>query len=406
MRREDINDAELRLGGDAVLSRIDAAQAFRGPHQSGEKTSRAKLLWLNEVRLNSTTDYIIKGVFHRRDLGILFGPSEVGKSFFYTDLAMHIACDREWRGHRVRAGGVLIVVLEGQRGMQNRLIAQRTDYEGTLPDGTRVPLALWQTPIDFCHGNSKDAQLLVQTVRAEFAEPPCLIVIDTLARAMSGDENNSQDMGRFVRSVDYVREATGAHVLVVHHTGKDVDRGPRGHSSLRAAADLVIEIERLKDASVSVAKIVKQKDGPEGEEFPFTLRQVEIGTDDEGDPITSCLVIPSEVAGGPTLKEPKGQAGIALKALRQAIDQHGEPALTNHHIPRTKVVRTDLWARYCQQLGLTEKTAQADSFERAFRRSRQELQTRESLEFGGISHGSRNDARTRRTRPDKAARPR
>ena len=73
---------------------------------------------------------------------------------------------------------------------------------------------------------------------------------------MTGDENNPRDMAAFIRCVGFVQERTGAHVLVVHHTGKDEGRGPRCHSSLRGAADAAIEITRLKDTSVCVATVV------------------------------------------------------------------------------------------------------------------------------------------------------
>ena len=65
-----------------------------------------------------------------------------------------------------------------------------------------------------------------------------LVVIDTLARAMTGNENAPEDMGRFVAACGRIREACEGHVLIVHHCGKDQARGARGHSSLRAATDV------------------------------------------------------------------------------------------------------------------------------------------------------------------------
>ena len=66
-----------------------------------------------------------------------------------------------------------------------------------------------------------------------FSKPLRLIVIDTLARAIAGgDENKSESMGQLVVHADAIRKETGAHVLFVHHSGKDQARGARGHSSL------------------------------------------------------------------------------------------------------------------------------------------------------------------------------
>ena len=51
---------------------------------------------------------------------------------------------------------------------------------------------------------------------------------------MNGNENSPEDMGKYVASCGRIREAGGTHVMVVHHCGKDLAKGARGHSSLRA----------------------------------------------------------------------------------------------------------------------------------------------------------------------------
>src|SRR5690606_23284637 len=107
--------------------------------------------------------------------------------------------------------------------------------------------------------------------------PPGIIVVDTLARAIAGgDDNSSVDMGVFVNNCGAVQEATGATVLIVHHSGKDAAKGARGHSSLQAATDTEIEI---KDEALTVTK---QRDMGKDESFKFKLRVVEIGRRDDG----------------------------------------------------------------------------------------------------------------------------
>ena len=96
-----------------------------------------------------------------------------------------------------------------------------------------------------------------------------------------GDENSGQDMGAFIRNVDTIRTATGAHICIVHHTGKDTARGARGHSSLRAATDT--EIELTVSESISTAQVTKQRDGKIPAPFSYTLREVVLGTDSDGD---------------------------------------------------------------------------------------------------------------------------
>ena len=75
-----------------------------------------------------------------------------------------------------------------------------------------------------------------------------LVVVDTLARAIAeGDENTADDMGAPIAVLDRVREATGAHVMLIHHTGKDEARGIRGHSSLNGAADMTLHVTKDGD---------------------------------------------------------------------------------------------------------------------------------------------------------------
>ena len=85
------------------------------------------------------------------------------------------------------------------------------------------------------------------------------MVIDTLARSMNGNENSPDDMGKYVASCARIREAGDTLTMVVHHTGKDLARGARGHSSLRAATDVELEVSKGEDGSGNVT-VTKARD--------------------------------------------------------------------------------------------------------------------------------------------------
>jgi hypothetical protein len=72
--------------------------------------------------------------------------------------------------------------------------------------------------------------------------------------------------------------------LLVHHTGKDKQKGMRGHSSMFAAMDAVIEVVRTENGN-RMWRIGKAKDGEDGGENPFRLHVVELDTDEDGDPV-------------------------------------------------------------------------------------------------------------------------
>jgi RecA-family ATPase len=192
-----------------------------------------------------------------------FGPSNTGKSFIILDLCICVASGRAFRDeHEVDQGAVVYVAGEGITGMQNRIEAARR--EGMLHP--EAPLFLCFVPVSLLEPSN--ALKLAESVKAaaEQSDLPCrLVVIDTLSRSMpGGDENSGKDMTVAVQSIDAVRAATGAHVLAVHHTGKDQERGARGHSSLRAAVDTEVEITRPEGSEISTARITKQRDLPMG----------------------------------------------------------------------------------------------------------------------------------------------
>jgi hypothetical protein len=105
-----------------------------------------------------------------------------------------------------------------------------------------------------------------------------------------GDENSGKDMTFAVSTIDAVKQATGAHVAIVHHCGKDEAKGARGHSSLRAAVDAEIEVSRPEGERITTVRVTKQRDLERGEAMPFSLKVIELGTNRRGKPVTSCTV--------------------------------------------------------------------------------------------------------------------
>ena len=154
-------------------------------------------------------------------------------------------------------------------------------------------------------------------------KPRRLIVVDTLNRAMAGgNENSSDDMGKLVEICQAIARHLRCFVLVIHHSGKDVARGMRGHSSLLGAVDTELQV------GDRVIKVTKQRDGEDGIEFGFELEPVTLGQDEDGDPVTTCVVIPASAREKRRMaRKQKGPTGrtqkVVLPALRQFVDDHG-----------------------------------------------------------------------------------
>jgi hypothetical protein len=182
-------------------------------------------------------------------------------------------------------------------------------------------------------------------------------------------------MGAYVRAADAIRAAFDCLVVIVHHSGYSAER-PRGHSSLVGALDVQISIKRDAAGNV-VAELELAKDGATGLQLVSRLNVVEIGRDDDGDPITSCVV---EAADSPS---PDGQARpsarlskgaqIALRALRDAIDECGlEPPASNHIPTGVKAVTVEQWRTYAYRLGVSG-SSEARARQLAFQRAHEAL---------------------------------
>lgn len=330
-----------------------------------------------EIEPARSADALIKGVLYRNTLTAMIGNAGSGKTFFVNDLAFHVAAAIEWRGRKVKHAGVLYIALEGAAGIANRIAALKA-HHNAYGNGEVAPPSfnLSVVSLDLL-GDPDAAQRITKTALA--LGNTGLIVIDTLARSMAGgDENSSIDMGKLIQILDNIRAATGACILIVHHTGKDASKGARGHSSLRAALDTEIEVTKLNNGT-RLAKITKQKDGIDGLEFAFNLHVVELGQDDDGDPITSCVCEPADTV--PAQRKVTGQTKVALDLLKEAIAQGGETPPASNHIPENiSACSVTLWRDYCER-GQMSDPNKPDAFRMAFKRASEKLQ-----ELGIVGH--------------------
>jgi len=226
---------------------------------------------------------------------------------------------------------VVYVAAEGGHGINNRVVAfsRQHDIEGGIPFAA-VPCG-----VDLLNPDADTGPLigLIKVAAERFGMPVKLVVIDTLSRAMAGgNENAPDDMGAYVRNVDRIREVTEAHVMSIHHSGKDAAKGARGHSLLRAATDTEIEVSRDSVTKVVTARVMKQKELPTEGEFAFNLENVELGQDEDGDPVTSCVVTECDAEPAPIGPKLTGKALMGLRKLADCIIDQGVILPPSRHV--------------------------------------------------------------------------
>lgn len=263
-----------------------------------------ELVWIGDAQPVLQSNYLIKSWLGAKQMTVVYGQSNTGKSFFTLDMSYHIAAGREWHGHKVKQGVVLYYAAEGGSGYLNRARAIQDHY-----GDENVPLAIRPCPINLLDPDADLPKLLAQIdMVKELHGHIALIVVDTLSRSMvGGNENSPEAMTAIISSGDFLRAHADCSIIFVHHSSKANDNAARGHSSLRAATDTEIELAVDEVNGLRFAKTTKQREIEGGREFAFELETVVLGEDEDGDKVTSCYVVP-------VTEERKQEAKVKLNA--------------------------------------------------------------------------------------------
>lgn len=234
--------------------------------------------------------WFVKGFVPLRSVGAIYGAPNVGKSFIAFDMANHGRRGLVWFGRKTKARSVLYLNGEGSEGIASRMRAW-ADHHDT--SGGDIAVA------DGCPNFFADPKCVKKTVKlareveAATGEPIGLLVIDTLSVATAGaDENSTQDMMVVCNRLRQIAQELDCAVLIVHHSGKDAKSGLRGASAINGAIDFALFAEEGKAGRPSVLSNPKQRDGARSKSINYRLKIVKIGTDEDGEDVTSCIVFP------------------------------------------------------------------------------------------------------------------
>lgn len=268
-------------------------------------TNRFKFQQFADYLDRKAISWIIKRILPQAEIGVVYGESGAGKSFFALDLVMSVATGTPWKDRQVAQGTVAYICAEGAGGFALRMKAYAEHHD---IDGTTVPLHVLAGAPNFL--DRADIKDLVSSLKK--LPNLLLIVVDTLAQVTAGgNENSGEDMGRALSHCKTLHQVTGAMVLMVAHSGKDASKGIRGWSGIKGALDVEVLVE--KSGEYHSATITKMKDGSgEGEQHGFKLNMVSLGTEPDGEPITSCVL-------HHTAMVPKSQRKSEPKGLNQAL---------------------------------------------------------------------------------------
>ncbi|MET7458087.1 AAA family ATPase [Streptomyces sp. NPDC005574] len=261
-------------------------QKERAHGRSGDPADAllAELLDASSLDNMPTLEPLVGDLLHLDSLARVVGPSGHMKSFMVIDFAAHVGTGMKWHGHHVRQGTVVYLVAEGARGIRKRVRAWEKHHGVKMTDVLFLP-----RPVQ---AMSPEWDTLIEAMRRL---APSMIVIDTQARVSVGvEENSAKELGLVVDRMEQLRAATGACVLVIHHTGHVGEHG-RGSSSAKGALQSELHVSKKGDRAANIVvtlKTGKQKDDEEGSDLQFGLKVITLDGEKkpDGRPVTSVVL--------------------------------------------------------------------------------------------------------------------
>jgi hypothetical protein len=327
---------------------------------------------------------LVNGIWPRVGVCFLGGPSMSAKTFWSLRQSVAVVRGEHVLGRKSKAAGVLYIAAEGANGVRKRIKGLRQvigalgggfSFIGDAPDLT----------------DEQDVARLRDAImeagrRAQATDTGRLgmVVIDTMSASIPGaDENTAKDMSPVLARLQTLAGELEVLVLVVAHTGKDTERGLRGWSGLLANADGLIMLNAPNDAGLRSGTVVKVKDGLAGDCFAFHLDVVEVGNDDDGDAITTCVSVEDgPIAGTDRVSRAvAAKNSLVLRCFHMCAEAgQTEPVPTIPGVPSGTVgVRRDVLREKMEAEGFTTGTANPESIRRAMNRSIDRLITDKKL---------------------------
>ncbi len=264
----------LRRGGNPLPpTENDAPEPMKNPF--ADKIFTLSALYAEE----NPRDWMVKGLFCRGDVGMLYGASQTGKSFVTIDLAMALAAGTpSWCGGLLEiptARRVVYCAGEGRGGLQKRFFAAENLYRNTYACsfGAGSLHVVKEVPQLFQRDDPYNVQAFIEEILGLQLPSIDLVIIDTKATASYGaDENDNSDTAVVLRNVARMQEALGGGaVLLDHHCGKDGLY--RGASALYAGVDF--SLRTRVDGENAYLQFDKVKDEERPPDQAFALQRVE-----------------------------------------------------------------------------------------------------------------------------------
>lgn len=212
-------------------------------------------------------DWLIDELVPEEAITILSGMSGSFKTWLVMDMAISVATGKEFLGvYNTKQTGVLIIDEESGE----RLCSERFKL---LTSSTEMPIYLLSmSGFKVSHKNIKE---IIGVCKENGIG---LVIIDSMTRVNTGDENSSKDTAIFFDKLRaFTRESIA--VLIIHHNrkpgqgGYDASSDMRGSSDIRAAVDIQLAVRRIGLSESLEVRQPKCRYGQEIKPFKLSFRK-------------------------------------------------------------------------------------------------------------------------------------
>lgn len=258
-------------------------------------------------------EWIIEPFLPARRLIAIYSAPKIGKSLLMLEIAAAVAQGTGVLGTRLdRPRRVLYVDFENDPRGDIRERLQAMDY-GPGDLGNLCYLSYPRLP---ALDSEAGGQQLLSAANVYACE---IVIIDTIGRAVAGEENSNDTMMRFYRHTGLKLKQTGITVARLDHSGKDPTKGQRGGSAKSGDVDAVWHLTRLSDTTLKLVCAESRT--------PVSTREV-IYTREE-DPLRSKVDPNGWIAANEAV----------ITSILEALDAVGAPAETGKRKAR-EILRT------------------------------------------------------------------
>lgn len=296
----------------------------------------------------SPITWLVKSWIQAQALIMVHGQSGGGKTFAMLDWCLRVASNAsDWFGNKVRSGTVVYLAGEGHQGLRARIAAWK-QHHGV------ESLNMWLSK-DGCDLNTPAGyQRVLDHIRG-LREKPSIIVVDTLHRFLSGDENSAQDTKTMLDACNALMNEFSCSVVLVHHTGvsSEAQHRARGSSAWRGALDIEISILPATESKPMEIHQKKSKDAELAQPLYARLEQVAINgwLDEDGNPVTSAVLMQAD-------KPKQEKKESTFNSWRKVFDEAWWASGAELSEGKPYLTRSALLDYMISKMGNSEKTAE------------------------------------------------